>query len=171
MPRAYAPAVAAAALFASFSTPAAAQLVEQTTGHWVFGLGAYDVHENSSGDMAADFRAEYRAGYHLLKVIRPFAGVEITSDATLWAGVGIAAELPIGDSWFAAASFAPGVYAQGGSDLDLGHTLEFRTQAEVGYQFDGGRRLSLAYSHLSNAGLGDENPGAETIALYYHQPF
>lgn len=155
----------------SLSSPSWAQSSSSERGHFVFGLGAYNVNENGAGEAEADFRAEYRVGYRLFNVIRPFAAGEITSDGSIWGGVGIAAEVPLGQHWFIGASFAPGLYTDGGSDLDLSGSVQFRTQAEVGYRFDSDRRLSLSYSHLSNAGLEDENPGAEVISVYYHVPF
>lgn len=153
------------------SSPGWAQTTTGEPSHLVFGLGAYNHNENGAGEAEADFRAEYRVGYRLFNVIRPFAAGEITSDGSVWGGVGIAAELPLGESWFIGASFAPGLYAQGGSDLDLGGSVQFRSQAEIGYKFASERRLSLSYSHISNAGLDEENPGSEVITVYYHVPF
>lgn len=166
-----------AALASSFlaliclSSPGLAQSNANEPSHLVFGLGAYNHNENGAGSTEADFRAEYRVGYRLLNVIRPFAAGEITSDGSVWGGVGIAAEVPLGENWFIGASFAPGLYAEGGSDLDLGGTIQFRSQAEVGYRFGSDQRVSLSYSHLSNAGLDEENPGSEVITVYYHVPF
>ena len=48
--------------------------------------------------------------------------------------------------------------------------VEFRSQVELGYQFENQSRLSLAFSHISNAELGDDNPGTEVLNLYYHLP-
>ncbi len=33
-----------------------------------------------------------------------------------------------------------------------------------------GSRLGLAFGHISNAGLDDDNPGTEILNLYYHIP-
>ena len=169
--RTFAVAASTALALLCLSSAALAQTSHTDRGHFVFGLGAYNHNENGAGETEADFRAEYRVGYRLFNVIRPFAGGEITSDGSLWGGVGLAADIPLGDRWFVAASFAPGLYADGSSDLDLGGSVIFRTQAEIGYKFDSDRRLSLAYSHLSNAGLDEENPGSEVITVYYHVPF
>ena len=48
--------------------------------------------------------------------------------------------------------------------------MEFRSTIELGYRFDDRSRLSLAFGHLSNAGIGDSNPGTEVLTLYYHLP-
>ncbi|MBO6784517.1 MAG: acyloxyacyl hydrolase, partial [Alphaproteobacteria bacterium] len=57
-----------------------------------------------------------------------------------------------------------------GNGKDLGHTIEFRSQLEIGYRFDDRSRLSFAVSHISNASLGDSNPGTEIATIYYHIP-
>ena len=73
------------------------------------------------------------------------------------------------DSVVLTGSFAPGLWSEG-SGKDLGHVVEFRSQVELGYQFENQSRLSVAFSHLSNAGLDDDNPGTEVLNLYYHIP-
>jgi len=41
---------------------------------------------------------------------------------------------------------------------------------EVAYRFDDRSRLGLSISHYSNAGLGDDNPGTESLMLNYSVP-
>jgi len=45
-----------------------------------------------------------------------------------------------------------------------------RSQLEVAYRFDGRSRLGLSISHYSNAGLGDDNPGTESLMVNYSVP-
>ena len=66
-------------------------------------------------------------------------------------------------------SFGAGYYAEGGG-TDLGHEIEFRSQIEVAYRFDDRSRLGLAFSHISNASIGDTNPGVEVLNDYYSIP-
>ena len=132
-----------------------------------FAVGWYDA--NLRDDQAVDFRLEYRHDARLVGPVKPWAGLEATSDGGLWGGAGILLDLYFGRRLVLTGSFAPGAYANGGGK-DLGHTVEFRSQIELGYRFDDRSRLSLALSHLSNAGLGDENPGVEVLSLYYHLP-
>ena len=63
-------------------------------------------------------------------------------------------------------SFAPGLYRPG-RGIDLGYPLEFRSQFEAGYRIRGRSRIGVAFSHMSNAGLGATNPGVETLTLDY----
>ena len=55
-------------------------------------------------------------------------------------------------------------------DDEAADFLEFRSQAELSYIFDDKARLGVAVSHLSNAGIGDRNPGTEVLSLYYMVP-
>jgi lipid A 3-O-deacylase len=75
----------------------------------------------------------------------------------------------IGERFLITPSFGAGLYHDGGGK-NLGHTIEFRSQLEIGYEFDDKSRIGLAGGHISNAALSDRNPGTEIINLYYHQP-
>lgn len=80
------------------------------------------------------------------------------------------ADFKIGSSVYITPSFGAGLYNDGGSDKDLDYPLEFRSQVESGYEFTNGQRLGVAFGHISNADLGDDNPGTEILNLYYHVP-
>lgn len=134
-----------------------------------FGVGAYDVIENSQQDRAVDFRFEYRFGQPFWYVLKPLIALQATSDGSAGAFGGIVADWLVNDHWVIAPSFAAGVWADGGGK-DLGYPLQFRSQLEVGYRFDNDWRLTGAFSHISNADLGSENPGVEIANIYLHIP-
>ena len=48
---------------------------------------------------------------------------------------------------------------------DLGYPIEFRSSVEVGWQADSSVRIGIIAAHLSNADLGDDNPGRNTVSL------
>jgi lipid A 3-O-deacylase len=130
--------------------------------------------DKSKHNEAADFRGEYRFGTSLLggseswAKLKPWIGVEATSDGAVYGVGGILLDVPLGP-FVLTPSFGAGLYASGGGK-DLGYPIEFRTQLELGYAFDNQSRLSLAYSHISNANLGESNHGTNMISLYYHIP-
>lgn len=66
-------------------------------------------------------------------------------------------------------SFGPGYY-QGDERLDLGCSVEFRSTVEVSYQFESHHRIALAFGHVSNASLGDVNPGSEFLKITWQLP-
>ncbi len=154
----------------AFSAPALAQdtgSVQTDQSYLSLGVGVYDVFEDNE---ATDFRIEYRDGSPLLWIIKPFIGAEATHEGTLWGGGGFYADLKATDNIIITPSWGVGLYTDGSSDLDLDYPIEFRSQIEAAYQFYSGNRVSLSYSHMSNADLGDDNPGADTVGVYYHMP-
>ncbi len=146
----------------AFSTPAMAD----DPDFIVVGGGWYDFNDDQD---AFDFRLEYRSGYKALGFLKPWAGIEATTEQAVYGAVGVLTDIYFGRRWVFTPSFGAGLYADG-NGKDLGHTIEFRSQLEFGYRFDDRSRVSLAVSHISNAGLGDSNPGTEIATIYYHVP-
>ena len=48
--------------------------------------------------------------------------------------------------------------------------LEFRSGIEVAWRFDNRSRLGVEFTHISNAGIYDRNPGTETLTVNYSIP-
>ncbi len=132
----------------------------------VFGLGYYDM--NKQDDTAADFRLEYRHGEKFW-IFKPWVGVEGNSDGAFYGAAGVLVDVYFGTRVVLTPSFGAGLYANG-SGKDLGHAVEFRSQIELSYRFDDRSRLGLAFSHISNASIADENPGVEVLNIYYSLP-
>ena len=130
------------------------------------GVGWFDINDNEG---AADLRVEYRSKAKIFGLVKPWAGVEITSDIAAYGVAGILADFFFGRRVVLTPSFGVGVYADGGGK-DLGSAVEFRSQIELGYRFDDRSRISFAFSHISNAHLTDQNPGSEIATIYYHIP-
>ena len=62
-------------------------------------------------------------------------------------------------------------YFTHGTGIDLGAHTEFREGAEFAYHFDNLSRLGVGMYHISNAGIGQHNPGAEFVTLVLTMPF
>lgn len=137
-------------------------------------IGPWHVSETDPKAESADFRLEYRFGYSLIPFIepwanlKPFLGAEATSDGALFGHAGLMLEFPIG-SFFITPSANISAYNRGGGK-DQGSVLMFRTMLELGYQFENRSRVSVQYSHISDADLTHHNPGANLIGVYYHLP-
>ncbi|WP_239318978.1 acyloxyacyl hydrolase [Epibacterium sp. Ofav1-8] len=137
-----------------------------------FGLGYADFHEDQA-DSGPYFSAEY-LGPRDWQILGFDAGLGLagqiheTGDAFL--GGGLQAHRPIGEGWFIEASIMPGVFFESSARNDLGSTFEIRSLLGIGRDLRGGRRVSLALTHISNASVGDVNPGLNTIALRLHMP-
>ncbi len=155
------------------ATAAAAQEPVGKTHLLSVSAGYFDILDNADNS-AVDLRLEFRPDFAFLLdtemvQLKPFAGFEATSDSALYALGGILLDVSLGDRFVLTPSFGAGLYADGDGP-DLGHTIEFRSQLELGYRFDNESRISAAFSHISNASLGDQNPGVEILSVYYHFP-
>ena len=124
-------------------------------------VGGFDV--NRRQDEAALAQIEFRSDWKLWK-LKPIAGLMATSDGAAYAYAGIMLDIFWGRRIVTSFSFAPGAYYDG-DGKDLGHWIEFRSQAEIAWRFDNRARLGLALNHLSNADIGDKNPGSEQLRL------
>lgn len=156
------------------------------TGYDVFGLGIYDVLDAADRETAVDFRYERRFDNTLLEIgpesenffnLKPFLGVETTSKSATYLLGGVYLEDNLGSLFLGeesnfnfTPSFGAGYYDRG-SGKKLGHNIEFRTTLEVSYQLQSKNRIGLSLGHISNANLGDKNPGVEIISLTYQVPF
>ncbi|MCV2876211.1 acyloxyacyl hydrolase [Rhodobacteraceae bacterium XHP0102] len=78
-------------------------------------------------------------------------------------GFGVSGEYGFGGRGFVEASFMPGYYSEG--DVDLGGSLHFRSTLGIGAHITDRTALSLAVTHISNAGLKDRNPGMDLVML------
>ena len=153
----------------------------------VFGLGIYDIKfDGSEKNQAADFRYEYRSHESLLNIgpeednfffLKPFFGAELTNDSAFYVLTGIYFEDNLGElfegeksKFFFTPSFGAGIYDDG-SGKKLGNDLQFRTSLEVSYELKNKNRIALSLSHISNANLGDKNPGVEILSFSYQIPY
>ncbi|MGF1627664.1 MAG: acyloxyacyl hydrolase [Alphaproteobacteria bacterium] len=157
---------ASAALGAALATVAATAAQAQDPAFITLGGGYFDVVRGDNP--AADFRLEYRSDLELW-VVKPWAGVEATSDGAFYLAGGLLADIYFGNRIVVTPQAGLGYY-NNGDGPDLGYPLEFRTGVEVGYRFDNRSRLAVGFSHISNADLGDSNPGTEILTLTYSIP-
>ena len=67
-------------------------------------------------------------------------------------------------------SFAPGYYNYG-DGKDLGSPLEFKTEVQMSFNISDSTHLGMSYNHISNASLGDKNPGANSYMLNFLKHF
>ncbi|MDC3053210.1 acyloxyacyl hydrolase [Candidatus Pelagibacter sp.] len=67
-------------------------------------------------------------------------------------------------------SFTPGLYDKG-NGKDLRHVIEFKTEIQISYNISKKSEIALSYNHISNANLGDNNPGANSYMLNFLKKF
>lgn len=140
----------------------------------VVGLGYTDFNDN-----AADNGGVLEVEYHFAPRWQLgggdvyFAVAAMTDDpGDYFIGAGLGAEFPLGDAgWFLQGSVIPGYYDASGAGNDLGSDLEFRSSLALGYRMQSGWALSAAATHISNAGIGDANPGLTMATLRLGRSF
>jgi len=158
-----------------------------TKGTNVFGLGIYDIKfDGSEKNQATDFRYEYRLDKSLFDIgpkednfffLKPFFGVEYTNDSASYFLSGIYFEDNLGELFegnksklYFTPSFGVGIYDDG-SGKKLGNDVQFRTTLEVSYELKNKNRIGISLGHISNANLGDKNPGVEILSFSYQIPY
>lgn len=152
--------------------PAYAQDKNEEPDAIVFGAGYYDfirgVKNKGDAQEAGLFNIEYHSNKKLWH-FTPQMGIWGTNDGSAYIYAGVRLDVFIGNRVVFSPSFSPGLYHEG-KGKDLGFIVEFRSSAEIAYRFDDYSRLSLGIAHLSNASIGDKNPGVETLTLTYSIP-
>ena len=156
-------------------------------GYDVFSLGMFDIKfDGSETDTATDLRYERRFENSLIEIgpesenffyLKPFAGLEATSDSAVYFIGGIYLEDDLGtlftgdeSNMIFTPSFGAGIYDDG-NGKKLGHNIEFRTTLEFSYQLKNKNRIGFSFGHISNANIGDKNPGVEILTFSYQIPF
>ena len=91
----------------------------------------------------------------------PVTGGFITENSAAYVYTGVEWNYAMSDKIKFTPSFAPGIYHQG-DGKDLGHALEFKTEVQASYLVSESTSLGMSYNHISNASLGDKNPGANS---------
>ena len=101
--------------------------------------------------------------------ISPITGLMITADNAGYIYTGIQAQYKIG-ALNITPSFTPGLYHEG-DGKDLGHMLEFKSEVQLSLDLSQGAELGFSYNHISNASLGDKNPGANSYMFNFLKNF
>ena len=91
----------------------------------------------------------------------PITGGFITENSAVYVYTGVEWNYIISDKLKFTPSFAPGIYHEG-DGKDLGHALEFKTEVQLSYSISENTNFGMSYNHISNASLGDKNPGANS---------
>jgi lipid A 3-O-deacylase len=130
-----------------------------------FSVGNFEVFESSN--RATEIGAEYRfrPAKSLFNIV-PAVGLSANSDGGYWAHAGIRYDISLSDKWLFTPQLAAVGYENGGGK-NLGSGFLFRSGIELGYKLNANNKIALTLYHLSNGGLGNRNPGAESLIFSY----
>ena len=101
--------------------------------------------------------------------LSPITGIMITADNASYFYTGVEANYKIGPLNITP-SFAPGYYNEG-DGKDLGHALEFKSEVQLSLDMPKNSQFGFSYNHLSNASLGDKNPGSNSYMFNFLKSF
>ena len=101
--------------------------------------------------------------------LSPITGMMMTADSAAYFYTGVQAEYKIGKLNLTP-SFSPGLYSMG-DGKDLGSPLEFKSEVQLSLDLLPGTKLGYSQSHISNADLGDTNPGADSYMFNFMKSF
>ena len=101
--------------------------------------------------------------------LSPITGFMIPADSAGYIYTGVQAQYKVG-ALNIVPSFTPGLYHEG-NGKDLGHLLEFKSEIQLSLDLSKTSELGLSYNHISNASLGDKNPGANSYMFNFLKNF
>tara|TARA_B100000900_G_scaffold185954_1_gene157681 strand:- start:128 stop:640 length:513 start_codon:yes stop_codon:yes gene_type:complete len=106
----------------------------------------------------------------ILGNVSPITGGFFTENSAAYIYTGIEWNVDMGSGLTFTPSFAPGLYHEG-DGKDLGHVLEFKSEVQFSYAASDNTSFGVSYNHVSNASLGDKNPGANSYMFNFIKNF
>jgi lipid A 3-O-deacylase len=136
-----------------------------------FFIGNFDFSDDKQSAMLLGFQHqnENLERDSIIGNISPITGGFITENSAAYIYTGFEWNVDMGGLMFTP-SFAPGLYSKG-DGKDLGHVLEFKSEVQFSYKISKSSSLALSYNHVSNASLGDKNPGANSYMFNFIKNF
>ena len=101
--------------------------------------------------------------------LSPITGGFLTENNAAYLYTGVQAEYELGILKITP-SFTPGYYHDG-DGKDLGSPIEFKSEIQMTLDLSDTMQFGMSYNHISNASLGDKNPGANSYMLNFLKQF
>ena len=151
-------------IFLTFFAPIKAEesLVLDKEHQWNFYSGTFDYSDDGARSTLFGVQHQnenlYRESF--LGTLSPITGFMFTADNAKYVYTGVQAEYKLGGLNFTP-SFSPGLYGEG-DGKDLGHIIEFKSEVQLSVNLFKDTEMGFSYNHISNASIGDKNPGANS---------
>jgi len=169
-------AIAVVALGLAAAAPARAEDVPaaDTVPNWKLGSLAYsNMVPTDRSESIGDLHQKYRLGAAPLPGLEPYAALKpwvsgiAQPDGTMTSRGGILIDIPVGSF-----VFTPSVGAGyvSNSPRDTNTSMEFRSQLEVGYQFENQSRVTLGYSRITGGTADSRTEPNNVIGFTYRLP-
>ncbi len=123
-------------------------------------------------DSSTVYSVEYFTSKRVVNFLKPFVGFNGTDKDAYYGYFGFSADFYFLNCkcFIITPTLAVGWYVDG-EEIKLGNRVQFRSGGDIYYRFKNNVRVGVGLYHISNAGLGDSNPGAEQAILKYQIPF
>ena len=138
---------------------------------WNFYSGTFDFSDDGARStlFGVQHQNENLLRDSFLGTLSPVTGFMLTADSATYFYTGIQTEYKLGFLNLVP-SFTPGLYGEG-DGKDLGPLIEFKSEIQLSLDLFENSQLGLSYNHISNASLGDKNPGANSYMFNFLQKF
>ncbi len=138
---------------------------------WNFYSGMFDFSDDGkkASVIGIQHQNESLTRESFLGTLSPVSGIMITADNAGYIYTGIQAQYNLG-KLNVIPSFTPGLYSEG-NGKDLGHIIEFKSEVQLSFDIFENSELGFSYNHISNASLGDKNPGANSYMFNFLKKF
>ena len=136
-----------------------------------FFTGMFDFSDTSqaSGFLGLQHQNDDLFRESFLGKLSPITGGFLTEKSAFYLYTGVQAEYNLG-LFTVTPSFAPGYYNVG-DGKDLGSALEFKSEIQMSLNLSDSTEFGMSYNHISNASLGDKNPGANSYMINFLKQF
>ena len=101
--------------------------------------------------------------------LQPISGLMFTADNAGYIYTGVQSNFNAGLINITP-SFTPGLYSEG-NGKDLGHLVEFKSEIQLSLNLSTLSQIGFSYNHISNASLGEKNPGANSYMFNFLKKF
>ena len=133
------------------------------------GMFDFSDDKQASGILGLQHQNEELYRKSFLGNLSPITGGFLTEKNAFYLYTGAQAEYDLGFITITP-SFAPGYY-NSGDGKDLGHVLEFKSEIQMSLNLSDSTEFGMSYNHISNASLGDKNPGANSYMINFLKQF
>ena len=147
------------------------QKINEKGHEWNFYSGTFDFSDTGmrSSIIGIQHHNESLTRDSFLGTLSPVTGFMMTARSSTYAYTGVQAQYKFGKLNIIP-SFTPGLYGEG-NGKDLGHVIEFKSEVQLSLDLSSSSELGFSYNHISNASLGEKNPGANSYMFNFLKKF
>jgi len=143
--------------------------LRQTELNFFTGMFDFSDDKQASGVLGLQHQNDDLFRKSFLGKLSPITGGFLTEKNAFYFYTGAQAEYDLG-LFTITPSFAPGYY-NSGDGKDLGSALEFKSEVQMTFNLSDSAEFGMSYNHISNASLGDKNPGANSYMINFLKQF